>query len=141
MWQPYLFSDQYFYSAHVTWLIAVTSYVAHIGDSARTFWERLKEHLRAPSPTYYHDNTSCHHAKLDNFFIVGKEPNVIAGTIMEAMFIRVNDPSLNRNIGKYQLPHIWDEVLLNTSPPCSAGGSHTAVITSKIGRYGVLQYH
>ena len=31
--------------------------------------------------------------------------------IREAIFIRVNDPSLNRNIGKFQLPHIWDEVL------------------------------
>ena len=31
------------------------------------------------------------------------------------LFIRVNDPSLNRNIGKYHLPHIWDEVLHTTS--------------------------
>ena len=28
---------------------------------------------------------------------------------------RVNDQSLNRNIGKYNLPHIWDEVLVNTA--------------------------
>ena len=25
----------------------------------------------------------------------------------------INDPSLNRIIGKYQLSHIWDEVFLN----------------------------
>ena len=36
----------------------------------------------------------------------------IARSIKEAILIRVNDPSLNRNIGKYQLPHIWDEVLV-----------------------------
>ena len=24
-----------------------------------------------------------------------------------------NNPSLNKNIGKYHLPHIWDEVLVN----------------------------
>ena len=35
--------------------------------------------------------------------------------IKEALYIRVNNPSLNRNIGKYHLPHIWDEVLLNYS--------------------------
>ena len=35
--------------------------------------------------------------------------------IKEALYIRVNNPSLNRNIGKYHLPHIWDEVLFNTS--------------------------
>ena len=33
--------------------------------------------------------------------------------IKEAIYIRVNNPSLNRNIGKYHLPHIWDEVLIN----------------------------
>ena len=36
-------------------------------------------------------------------------------TIKEALYIRVNDPSLNRNIDKYHLPHIWDEVLFNIS--------------------------
>ena len=30
------------------------------------------------------------------------------------MYIRTNDPSLNRNVGKYHLPHIWDEVLFDT---------------------------
>ena len=43
--------------------------------------------------------------------IVGREDNNIARNIKEAIFIRVNDPSLIRNIGKFQLPHIWDEVL------------------------------
>ena len=33
--------------------------------------------------------------------------------IKEATYIRVNNPSLNRHIGKYHLPHIWDEVLNN----------------------------
>ena len=35
--------------------------------------------------------------------------------IKEALYIRVNNPSLNKNIGKYHLPHFWDEVLLNIS--------------------------
>ena len=38
----------------------------------------------------------------------------IARTIKEAMFIRVNDSSFNRNIGKFQPSHIWNEVLFNT---------------------------
>ena len=33
--------------------------------------------------------------------------------IKEAIYIRVNNTSLNKNIGKYHLPHIWDEVLNN----------------------------
>ena len=50
--------------------------------------------------------------------IVGRECWDITRTIMEAMFIRVNDPS-HRNLGKYQLPHIWDGVLQNTQTPWS----------------------
>ena len=29
------------------------------------------------------------------------------------MYIRVNNPTLNGNIGKYNLPHIWDNILFN----------------------------
>ena len=76
--------------------------------------ERLKEHLRPPSPIYGHANTSGHHTKLDNFSIVGRESYTIARTFKEAMFIRINDLSLTRNMCKYQLLHIWDEVLFST---------------------------
>ena len=34
--------------------------------------------------------------------------------IKESIFIRVNNPTLNNNIGKFNLPHIWDRVLINT---------------------------
>ena len=30
------------------------------------------------------------------------------------IYIRVNNPSLNNTIGKFNLSHIWDRVLLNT---------------------------
>ena len=51
---------------------------------------------------------------LGQFSILGREDQSIARTIKEAILIRVNVPSLNRNIGKYQLPHIWDEVLVKS---------------------------
>ena len=47
---------------------------------------------------------------IDNFEIVGREGQNLLRTIKEALYIRVNNPSLNKNIGKYHLPHIWDEV-------------------------------
>ena len=28
--------------------------------------------------------------------------------------VRVKNPTLNRNIGKFNLPYIWDKVVLNT---------------------------
>ena len=85
----------------------------YIGESARTFGERFRDHLKAPSPIYDHSNITGHTTALDNFSIVGREDHNLMRLIKEAIYIRVNNPSLNRNIGKYQLPHIWDEVLNN----------------------------
>ena len=28
--------------------------------------------------------------------------------VKESIFIRVNNPTLNNNIGKFNLPHIWE---------------------------------
>ena len=84
----------------------------YIGESDRTFAERFREHMRVPSPIHDHFNTNGHELSLDNFSIVGKEDQSIVRAIKEAMLIRVNDPSLNRNVGKHQLPHIWDDVLV-----------------------------
>ena len=70
---------------------------------------------KAPSPIYDHLTTSGHDVTIDNFMILGREDQNLSRTIKEALYIRANNPSLNRNIGKYHLPHIWDEVLLNIS--------------------------
>ena len=51
---------------------------------------------------------------LDNFSHVGREDQNIARSIAESFLIRVNDPFLNRNIGKYHLSHIWYELLMNS---------------------------
>ena len=83
----------------------------YIGESGRTFGKKFREHMRAPSLIIDHHNITGHEVSLDNFSTVGREDNSIAGTIKEAILIRVNGPYLNRNIGKFQLPHIWDEVL------------------------------
>ena len=84
----------------------------YVGESGRTLGERFKEHMKTPSPIYHHQTASGHITSMDNFKILGREENNMARTIKEAMFIRVNNPTLNRNIGKYNLPHIWDRILL-----------------------------
>ena len=43
--------------------------------------------------------------------IIGREGHNLARAIKEAIYIRVNNPTLNRNIRKYNLPHLWDRVL------------------------------
>ena len=87
----------------------------YIGESSRTFRERFREYQKAPSPIYDHSNNTGHQVTIDNFSIVGREDQNLSRAIKEALYIRVNNPSLNRNISKYHLPHIWDEVLFNTS--------------------------
>ena len=44
----------------------------YIGESSRTFGERFKEHLKAPSPVFDHYNSTGHHVSLENFSIVGE---------------------------------------------------------------------
>ena len=86
----------------------------YIGESGRTLGDRLKEHLRAPfnhTPTQQHLRAP-NQSRLFHSYPQGSKD--VSRNIKEAMFIRVNDPSLNRNIGKYQLPHIWDQVLQDT---------------------------
>ena len=91
----------------------VESNEEYIGESSRTFVERFKEHQKAPSPIFDHFNTTGHSISVENFNIVGREDQNLKIAIKEALYIRVNNPSLNRNVGKYRLPHIWDEVLFN----------------------------
>ena len=45
----------------------------YIGESARTFEERCKEHLKAPSPIFEHENITGHKTTLKNFKIIERE--------------------------------------------------------------------
>ena len=86
----------------------------HIGETSRTFAERYKEHLKDPSPIHQHSNHTGHPTSHNNFQIIGKEEYSIDRNIKESIFIRVNNSPPNRNIGKFNLPHIWDRVFLKT---------------------------
>ena len=80
----------------------------YVGESGRTFGDIYKEHLKAPSPIHLHTTTTGHPISPDCFSIVDREAQ---GMAKEAMYISINDSSLNRNLGKFQLPHVWDQVL------------------------------
>ena len=85
----------------------------YIGETSRTFGERFKEHLKVPSPIHHHSSHTGYPTRKNNFQIIGKGHG-LARNIKESIFIKVNNPTLNTNIGKFNLPHIWDRVLLNT---------------------------
>ena len=86
----------------------------YIGDTSRTFRERFKEQLNKPSHIHHHSINTGHPTTQHNFHIIGREDHSTARTIKESIYIRINNPSLNRNRGKYNLHHIWERVLLNT---------------------------
>ena len=86
----------------------------YIGETSRTFGERYKEHLKPPSAIHHHSNQAGHTTNQNNFQIIGREGHNLARNIKESIYIRVNNPTLNNNIGKFNLSHIWDRVLLNT---------------------------
>ena len=86
----------------------------YIGETSRIIGQRFKENLKEPSPIHNHSNTTGHTTSQDNFHIIWREDHGIARTIKESIYIRVNNPTLNRNIDKFNLPDIWDRVLFNT---------------------------
>ena len=71
--------------------------------------DRHKEHLKGPSSIHVHIQCTGHSATADNINKIGRQDRDLARTIKEAIYIRVNNPSLNRNVGKYHLSHLWDK--------------------------------
>ena len=85
---------------------ALAGQVGHLGTGIRNIQELL--------PIYDNANTTGQSIQLDNLSIMDRESQGFLRTIKEAMFIRLYDPPPYRSLGKYQLPHSWDEVLLDT---------------------------
>ena len=85
----------------------------YIGETSRTFDDRYKEHLKAPSAIHHHSSQTGHPSSHNNFQIIQRGVN-LGRNIKESIYIRVNNPTLNNNIGKFNLPHIWDRVIFNT---------------------------
>ena len=61
-----------------------------------------------------HNNQTNHPINHNNIKIIGREGHHLSRYFKESIFIRVNNPTLNNNVGKFNLPHLWDRVLINT---------------------------
>ena len=108
----------------------ITCNEEYIGDISRTFGERFKKHLKQPPPIHLHSTQTWHSTTPDNF---NREEHGLARTIKESIFNRVNNHTLNRNVGKYNLHHIWDRELYNTSDLKSNNKNGHAYRTSLCG--------
>ena len=76
----------------------------YIGEISRTFGERFKEHLKDLSPIYHHSSNTGHPTTQQNFQIIGREQHGLARNIKESIFSKVNNPTLNKNVGKFNFP-------------------------------------
>ena len=83
----------------------------YIGESGRSLGERVKDHVKVPSCIHLHSTITGYPMDPEQFNIIHKEVSSHSRIIKEAMFICMQDPTLSRNLGKYQLPHIWDHFL------------------------------
>ena len=91
------------------------------------------QHLKQPSHVNVHIQQTGHTTTSNNFNSTGREDLGLIRTIEESIYIRVNNPMLNRNIGKYNLNHIWNRVLFNTSG-LKIGSSQTLLHTHNNGQ-------
>ena len=85
----------------------------YIGETSRTVGECYREHLKELSPIHVHSKHTSHQLNPDQFNIIGREDQDLSRLIKESIYIRVNNPTLNRNIGKFNLSHIRDRVLFS----------------------------
>ena len=68
----------------------------YISETSRTLGERYKEHLREPSPIQAHSQLAGHQFSPDNFNIIGRLDQDLTRLIKVSIYIRVNNPALNR---------------------------------------------
>ena len=59
----------------------------YIVASGRTFGDRFREHLKAPSPFHQHSQSTGHPVDLECFNIIDREAQGATRTIKEAMYI------------------------------------------------------
>ena len=79
----------------------------YMGETSRTLGKRNREHLKDFSPIYAHSTQPGHNTMPKNFNIIGTEDHGLARTIKESIYIGVKNPTLNRNIHKYNFHQIY----------------------------------
>ena len=82
----------------------------------RSLRSRFLEHRRPSSihsevSSHINRDKPSHLVSLANAKILDREDDWFARGVREAIHIRAHHPSLNKDGGRYQLPHIWDSLI------------------------------
>ena len=88
----------------------------YIGETERTLKARFMEHRRPSSSSsevsrHIHVDNPGHAVSMDSVRILDREPSWFERGVKESIYIRAHNPALNRDGGRYLLPHIWDTTL------------------------------
>ena len=89
---------------------------SYIGETERSLKTRFLEHRRPSSTSsevsqHIHIESPGHHVDLDQVKILDREARFFERDVKEAIYIRVNKPSLNKDGGRYKLPRVFDPIL------------------------------
>ena len=93
----------------------------YIGETERTLKARFMEHRRPSSSTsevsrHIHQDSPGHAVSLESINILDRDPSWFERGVKEAVYIRAHRPALNRDGGRFNLPHIWDNTLISLTP-------------------------
>ena len=89
----------------------------YIGETGRTLKARAAEHRRPSTTTsevsqHLHlKGRPAHQVSMDNIKILDREQAWFPRGVKESLYIRMLRPDLNRDGGRHQLPHLWDDLL------------------------------
>ncbi len=102
---------------------------SYIGETCRMLEERIKDHITDPNSSIKQHHITTGHplpSVNDNGVkVIGREVNSFKRKVKEAIFIKTNDPVLNRNVGKFNLPPIYDQLFED-------GGQDKLVIKTQV---------
>ena len=105
----------------------------YIGETIQPLQTRMGQHRRASSTglndsaVYTHLDATGHSFKTENVIIMDRDTRWHQIGIKEAIWVRAEQPSLNRNGGtRHNLPHAWDRVIANLPRRLTSSGSHQA---------------
>ena len=102
---------------------------SYIGETERNLRARVAEHLRPSSSNsevsrHIHRDAPSHKVTPGNVKILSRDEKWLDRGIKEAIHIRIHQPTLNRDAGRHQLPHIWDSLLRAKTVRNNTSSSH-----------------
>ena len=102
---------------------------SYIGETGRILEERIKDHVTDQNSAIRKHHLDTQHPLPEptdkDIKILGTEPNAFKRRVKEAIFIKANNPDLNQNVGKFDLPPIYDQLL-------TGGGRDKLVVKTNV---------